>query len=143
MTVTTITTEDELNQLLYKSDTNTKGHLVVDFHAPWCGPCKRYAPRFQEQAEMYGEHISFAKVDVDEVDSLALRFGVTSLPTFIVFKILDKTVDEDDEKVKKIDDDVPRIDLMVIGAGGDSVKKLEDKINQVHMTSGLNDDADF
>mgnify|MGYP001233824428 CR=1 FL=1 len=60
--------------------------LVVDFWAPWCGPCRMLAPIFEQIAAKHAGSITFAKVNVDEVPELAARFGVLSIPTCIIFK---------------------------------------------------------
>ena len=58
---------------------------IVDFYADWCGPCKMFAPVF-EQLAGETEGVVFAKVNVDEAEALAIRFGVMSIPTVIAFK---------------------------------------------------------
>ncbi|MBQ7384430.1 MAG: thioredoxin [Clostridia bacterium] len=58
---------------------------VVDFYADWCGPCKMFAPVFEELANEK-EDVVFGKVNVDEAPALAQRFGVMSIPTVIVLK---------------------------------------------------------
>ncbi|MDP4039221.1 MAG: thioredoxin [Candidatus Pacearchaeota archaeon] len=62
-----------------------KGNVVVDFYADWCGPCKVMAPHFEKASEEI-EEVKFAKVDVDNNQELAMRFGVMSIPTTIFFK---------------------------------------------------------
>jgi thioredoxin 1 len=66
-------------------DSIATGTVVVDFWAPWCGPCKMMAPVFDE---LDGEQksVTFAKVNVDENSELASKFQVMSIPTLIVFK---------------------------------------------------------
>ena len=59
---------------------------LVDFWAPWCGPCKMLGPAFAEAAGEIGDKAVLAKVNVDEQQDLAARFGVTSIPTIIIFK---------------------------------------------------------
>ncbi len=64
------------------SEVPQEGKVVIDFHATWCGPCKRIAPLFIEIAQKYPD-ISFFKVDVDEAQELSEKFGIESLPTFV------------------------------------------------------------
>ncbi len=59
--------------------------VIVDFWAEWCGPCKMIAPILGEIAAEQGEHITVAKLNVDENPDLAMRFNVMSIPTLLVF----------------------------------------------------------
>ena len=61
------------------------GITVVDFWAPWCGPCRMIAPLVEELDEEMSD-INFAKLNVDEAQDIAVQFGVMSIPTIIFFK---------------------------------------------------------
>ncbi len=60
--------------------------VLVDFWAEWCGPCRMLAPTFEKLAQNFGNDITFAKVDVDELPDLAGRYGVRSIPTLILIR---------------------------------------------------------
>ena len=60
--------------------------VLVDFWASWCGPCKMLAPVLHEFAEENDSSVKVGKVNVDEEMDLAMRFGVSSIPTLILFK---------------------------------------------------------
>jgi thioredoxin len=60
--------------------------VLVDFYAPWCGPCKMFAPALDSLATEYSGRIKFAKVNVDDAPGLASRFEITGVPTLIAFR---------------------------------------------------------
>ncbi|MBE7051615.1 MAG: thioredoxin [Ruminococcaceae bacterium] len=60
--------------------------VVVDFWATWCGPCKMLAPVLSEYAEENEGSVKVGKVNVDEQGELAIKFGIISIPTLLVFK---------------------------------------------------------
>lgn len=80
MAVVTITLENFEAEVI-KSDKP----VLVDFWAPWCGPCRMLSPVVDEIAEEKTD-IKVGKVNVDEQEELAVRFGIMSIPTLIVFK---------------------------------------------------------
>lgn len=60
--------------------------VAVDFWAPWCGPCAMMAPAFEQAAKTLEPHVRLAKVNTEEEHELAARFGITGIPTLILFR---------------------------------------------------------
>ena len=73
-------TSQNFNQEIANNDL-----LLVDFWAEWCGPCKSMHPIFTRMAKKY-KQVRFARVNVDNAQDIAMRYGVQSIPTFIMFK---------------------------------------------------------
>jgi len=70
----------------FKQEVESGGAVLVDFWAPWCGPCKMIAPVLEELDKEIGDSVKIAKVNVDDNPESASRFGVMSIPTLILFK---------------------------------------------------------
>lgn len=75
-----ITTAEFENEVL-----NAKGTVLVDFFATWCGPCKMLAPHLDELSAKNPD-VKIVKIDVDEETPLAIKYGVASIPTLLLFK---------------------------------------------------------
>lgn len=78
-------------QLKYLNDDNfqseiAKGVTLVDFYADWCGPCRMIAPIVEELATKMNGKAKIAKVDIESAQQVTANFGVTSIPTIIIFK---------------------------------------------------------
>ena len=65
---------------------NSGEPVLVDFWAPWCGPCKMMTPILHELADEYGEKAKICKVNTDEARDSAMEFGIQAIPTVILFK---------------------------------------------------------
>lgn len=82
-----------MSKLLYLSDANFSSEILqaaqpalVDFYADWCGPCRALAPIVEEIAHDLTGRLKVAKLDVDQNQETALKYGVQSIPTLIIFK---------------------------------------------------------
>ncbi len=67
-------------------ETIKEGVAVVDFWAPWCGPCRMIAPVIEELAQDYDGKAKICKVNTDEEQEVAVKFGIRSIPTILFFK---------------------------------------------------------
>jgi thioredoxin 1 len=67
-------------------DATRSGVVLVDFWAPWCGPCKMQTPILEKVAAEIGDKAVIAKVNVDEHPALAAKYGIRSIPTLILLK---------------------------------------------------------
>ena len=80
--MSTTATESTFEQEVLKSDKP----VIVDFWAEWCGPCHAVSPILERIVDERGDELRLVKVNIDEEPALAMRFGVQSIPTMILFK---------------------------------------------------------
>ncbi len=95
-----ILTDQNFDQEVLK----TNKPVIVDFWAPWCGPCQLMGPIIEELAEETGEKVVVGKLNVDENPITAQKYGVMSIPTLIIFKggiIIDQIIGVQPKEVLK------------------------------------------
>lgn len=81
MSVVQTTGENFENEVL-----KSEGLVLVDFWAPWCGPCRMLGPILEELEQEMGEKVKVCKVNVDEEGALAQKYGIMSIPAVFLFK---------------------------------------------------------
>ena len=75
----------ELTQSNFDETISNNDIVIIDFWAPWCGPCLQFAPTFKEASEKI-EGVTFAKVNTEEEQALGAQFGIRSIPTLMIFR---------------------------------------------------------
>ena len=77
--------------------------VLVDFWAPWCAPCKILSPIIEKISNVYGDNLKFCKVNVDEASETANGYGITGIPTLMIFK--------DGQKVNQVIGAIPESEI--------------------------------
>jgi len=75
-------TDATFDQTIHNSD----APVLVDFWAPWCAPCVMIAPILKEIADEYGDKVKICRINVDDARDSAMEFGISAIPTLILFK---------------------------------------------------------
>ena len=100
----------ENNQINEEVLKNVNKLVVVDFFATWCVPCQMLSPILASMDTIYGDEVEFYKVNIDENQETAIRYGINSVPTVIFFRNGEEVERQigyiDEEKFKKIIEDV-------------------------------------
>jgi thioredoxin 1 len=85
-TMSSITEPLVLTDSNFESEVAKYPIMVVDFWAPWCGPCRMVSPIIEQLSREYSGRVAFGKVNVDENQRIAASFGIQSIPTLMMFK---------------------------------------------------------
>ncbi len=81
----------EINRMNFHEEVEMSEKLVlVDLYATWCGPCKALTPILEEIATKFADQIKVVKINIDEEENIAARFGIMSVPTVIIFRYGEK-----------------------------------------------------
>jgi len=75
----------ELNKQNFESTVTENDFVIVDFWAPWCGPCRSFAPTYEKVSQEF-PNVVFAKVNTEEEQEIAMHFGIRSIPTLMIFR---------------------------------------------------------
>lgn len=76
----------ELTSQNFEKEVQGAETIIVDFWASWCGPCKMMSPVIDQIAEEVGQNVKVGKVNIDEQEELAVKYGIMSIPTILVIK---------------------------------------------------------
>ena len=123
----------ELTKENFEQTVENNTTVIIDFWAEWCGPCKAFAPTFEQASDKYDD-IVFGKVDTESQQELAAAFGIRAIPTLMVFK--GKTIIYQESGALP----PPVLDKLIAQVQGLSLEEIEKKVEEAKAAAGAADE---
>lgn len=123
----------ELTKENFEQTVENNTTVIIDFWAEWCGPCKAFAPTFEQASDKYDD-IVFGKVDTESQQELAAAFGIRAIPTLMVFK--GKTIIYQESGALP----PPVLDKLIAQVEELSLEEIEKKVEEAKAAAGAADE---